>query len=125
MRGKLRGIGQEKNTTKNTSPGMKGVLMMNEEGLNSSGEISRCGNWKRVCRYSRGATGDLGTWRRRGKIQGGTRENSGAGRKLGIQGGTGETQMRVRIKQKSKCGTEIYLLTAESKSPVETANLPL
>ena len=43
MRGKLRGIGQEKNTTNHTSPGMKGVLLMNEEGLNSSGEIADAG----------------------------------------------------------------------------------
>ena len=78
-----------------------------------------------MCRYSGVVTGDLGTWRRRGKIQGGTRENPGAGRKLGIQGGTGETQMRVKDKQKTKCGTEKSSETAESNSPVETANLPL
>ena len=45
---------------------MSGVMMMNEEGLNGSGRFSRCGNWKRVRRDSGVATGDFGTWRRRG-----------------------------------------------------------
>ena len=60
---------------------MKGVLLMNEEGLNSFWGDSRCGNWKQVRRYSRGATGDLRDVEETRKIQGGTRENSGAGRK--------------------------------------------
>ena len=59
------------------------------DGLWLTGEGGKGGTGTRLNR------GDL--WRGRGsqelggtrRIQGGTRENSGAGRKLGIQGGTG------------------------------------
>ena len=98
--GILRGIRAWENTTNKRVRVWKGWVMMNEEGLNSSRRVSRCGYWRRVRGDSGVATGEFGTWRRRGEIQGGTRENSGAGRKLGIQGGTRKTQTRVRRKQK-------------------------
>ena len=43
MRGDITGNRAGENTTNNTSPGMKGVLMMNEEGLNSSGRLADAG----------------------------------------------------------------------------------
>ena len=63
--------------------------MMNEEGLNSSGRL---------------ADRELETGAR---IPGWPQVISGRGGDAEkIQGGTGETQMRVKGKQKSKCGTE-------------------
>ena len=69
---------------------------MNDGGMNNSGRVLQVrlletGAWRlRGC--SRLVRDVGGNAENPGRNQGGTRENSGAGRKLGIQGGTGKNK---------------------------------
>ena len=90
MRGDLTGNRAGENTTKNNSPGMKGVLMMNEEGLNSSGGLADAGT-------GNGCVGIPGCHRGSRDVEE-TRKNPGRIQELG---GSWESREE---REKHKCG---------------------
>ena len=106
MRGDLTGNRAGENTTKNNSPGMKGVLMMNEEGLNSSGGLADAGTGNGcvgIPGLSQGISGRGGDAEK-------SREEPGRIQELGGSWESREEREKhkcgLKTNKRQKCGTE-------------------
>ena len=93
---KITGNGAGENTTNITSPGMKGVLLTNEEGLNSSGENADAGTGNGCAGVPGMPQEILG----RGEGADKSREEPGRTQELGGSWGSREER------EKHKCGLE-------------------